>query len=236
MIYTIRCRRGHCGSQYQYDFGALGLERAATEIEKRAESRGWCRDDAGWLCPFDAPKPAPKTTGEVLGTGDYTGCMQSLCGNVNVCLDEKNLVKDGWRRVGGEWYCPACWKTTQPEPVDPETGRCHSQCDWSIDQVKAAAGEVFLEEMERLIKRSIDVYDSAVNDSVLGIINGVLGDMALQKRTSDAIFGRSTGNEPSEPIQATRPGDVAGLDSSVPPDGGPTRRPEDSELDEGQPF
>lgn len=127
MIYTIRCRRGHCGSQYQYDFGTLGLEMAAMEIEKRAESRGWYRDDAGWLCPFDAPQPAaekpiPKMLSKATPSEDYTRCSFQDCCNANLCTSNERLTRDGWHtkeigQHGQQWLCPACWKTTQPEPT-----------------------------------------------------------------------------------------------------------------------
>ena len=128
MIYTIRCKKGHCPARFQTDDRdpMEGPSTSANNIESKAREHGWVEIDRGWLCPFDAPNPAaekpiPKTLSEATPGEDYTICSFQDCCNANLTTTEGVLLKDGWRRAlraatePAFWLCPACWKTTQPE-------------------------------------------------------------------------------------------------------------------------
>lgn len=116
-------------------------------MEKAAEVAGWLRIHdlmSGWTCPFHAPKTATKGIIEMSG-GDYTPCARGGCCNANVSTNTGILLKDGWRNVEGEWFCPACWKTTQsePEPIVSAMG-------------KESVEENFRHEIRKLAKEEIE--------------------------------------------------------------------------------
>jgi len=114
MIYTIKCRRGHCGSQFAYESHNREPGDCEQTLRERAEKQGWvyCHDGTlGWLCPFDAPKEAAKPT---------TNCSFPGCSNTCRTHAPEVLVACGWHGLhndANEWLCPACWKTTQPDPA-----------------------------------------------------------------------------------------------------------------------
>lgn len=116
MIYTIKCRRGHCGAKHDTEDIDIGYDPSvATEFHQTIVLHGWIKDEQGWLCPFDAPKPAAeKPIEEEHPFGTF--CKRGQCGNANMSTLTNRLIEDGWRASAGEWLCPACWKTTQPDP------------------------------------------------------------------------------------------------------------------------
>lgn len=168
MIYTIRCRAGHCGARFQTDDRdpLEGPVQSAMNIEKAAEKQGWYRENlSGWVCPFHAPKaaadkPIPKILSKATPGEDYTICSQSDCCNANLCTTEGVLKHDGWHRIGvGPWYCPACWKITQPEPEEE---------DREVDVNAQAAHEVTLEDIRELAREEIKaafrrIYDKCTS-------------------------------------------------------------------------
>lgn len=136
MIYTIKCRRGHCGSQFAYESVARQRpEEAAKEGQDQARQRGWVNEygsSISWLCPFDAPKEAAKAIHpdkEMLTHCGFPGCMTG-----HLTDNPAFLAKDGWRRVSTEmgkpaqWFCAACWKAGLPEPTAKPA---ETECNYS---------------------------------------------------------------------------------------------------------
>ncbi len=119
MLYTIKCRRGHCGSRFEHE-GTSGDPIHDTKIlDNRAASQGWFRETTagGWLCPFDAPKELPISPPMIECSGE--GCL-------NACLqtDETEAISMGWHSIdvpkqATQWLCTRCWKASQPEKPKP---------------------------------------------------------------------------------------------------------------------
>ena len=175
MIYTIKCRRGHCGSQYCLEIADHNLKAGREHIEENAKARGWIEghDGAiGWLCPFDAPKPAAEPVDQNIVASTF--CSGLGCCNASTVSVPTILLSNGWHLNNDthSWICPACWKTTQPEPAYIQTQegnieRIPAQCDWSIEEVRGVAVEVFLEKMRELLDNATCVHDKAVGETSL---------------------------------------------------------------------
>lgn len=142
MIYTIKCRR-NCGASHESTVNP-------DHLESKAQLQGWRLDGDGWLCPFDASKPAAKPVDRNIVAA--TICLGAGCCNSSTAIAPAVLKSNGWHSHANQWYCPACWKTTQSEP-ETEPGPTQEECEWSIDQIEGIARRVALDEVRQAFGR-----------------------------------------------------------------------------------
>jgi len=167
MLYTIKCRRGHCGASHSGAVCEQTLTGDLFRLQERMRLVGWLDGPAGWLCPFDAPKPATK--GPKQGHAKRMLCARFECMNLCDTTDPGELTAHGWhqtsRTVDKEaWYCPACWKTTQPEPIHAQAAAIMNPApasDWSIDEIKEVAAEVAKAEIQAFVT-SLSIYCAGI--------------------------------------------------------------------------
>lgn len=160
MIYTIDCRYRECGASYSAQTLKATLSGDLVRMESTMRGQGWEVDYEGWRCPFHAPKEAAKADDE-----DVTACHFARCLNYCKGTSEAELAVSGWRSagiVGGSerWICPACWKTTQPEPA-PEP--VHEFPLWAANEMKVIAAEVAKAEVRAFVDRVR--HQATTNDS-----------------------------------------------------------------------
>lgn len=240
MIYRVKCKRGHCGARFETD-DRDPIEdpgHSAMNLEKAAEHAGWHRDLQGWLCPFDAPKEAAKPQEALL-----TLCCTKMCNNGNVSNVRELLIADGWHQKKERdvpefsWLCPACWKTTQPEPIHEQAAAIMNPFppEFSIDEVRGIAGEVFFVLMRDVLtkaKANADKLFPRLQTTIQHLESALT---QCEVEDSNANSRRPCGNDSSSPGSGDAPGDGQSGASSGPPDGGPVPRPE-AKADEEIPF
>lgn len=188
MIYTICCKRDDCGGMHS--------SKSEEGCNVEAKIHGWKESfESGWLCPFHAPKEAAKTT---KSPNDHrrTLCERFECLNLCDTTEPGQLTASGWHNVITEpngtlvWYCPACWKTTQPEPMPIfDQAEAMHAAEFSIDQVKEIAAEVAKKEIRAFVT-SLSIYRAA--------IGGQYSAQALLEAMEDMTEPESTPAFPEE--------------------------------------
>ncbi len=123
MLYTIKCRRGHCGAGFEHQGSNSDPVHNEQILGQRAISHGWVidMDGGGWLCPFDAPKADLPSGPKFTCSGTDKTCL-------NACYadDDAEAVSMGWHDarlspiLEPNWLCTQCWKASQPEEPKPE--------------------------------------------------------------------------------------------------------------------
>lgn len=199
MIYTIKCGLGTCGARHEYVSENREPAWCEDSLKAEADKHGWVKQKLNplrWLCPFHAPK-APEASYQ-----PRTHCVRIECGNMNKSLEAAALVKDGWHYVPHNepgkhmaWYCPACWKTTQPEP--PTAGSMLRKA-WET-AVTDVAAEAFYVGMDRLLRDAERLNMSDSLSGKLGLWECLKIALAYQRPEPDPEAVQV--HEPEEPTE-----------------------------------
>lgn len=101
--------------------------------------------------PLTGPRDAPQVT-------PMTHCAGVSCLNACLAYTEKVIASQGWHHIDGIWYCPDCWKMTQPAPTpDPD---CDSTLEF--DRVASIVRMELKEFLERAETSSLSESDKTL--------------------------------------------------------------------------